>query len=256
MELLHYIDIGNVVDSNKTHVILSVPLLDRQNASYLGKKEDDYDAEGAMVFIVATVSIYSLGIVAFIAGHLFDKSKRLANDLKTSEYISTFNSAHLEQLSKMYMLRFMQRKLLAQYNMLDDKSGRNIHVRRSNVASYRNECRPGGSMDNIPRIFQDAALRRSTYLLDTISSVNRSSISSEAISLTNVSDDISMDSNGVEPVSGSSSMQNVDQIFVDDVSYADVNDDANEFKIAQCNQKREFDDEIRIILEDSKDDLK
>ena len=198
MDILKSIEHRNILDANKTHIVLSVPLVIARNESKFGTKEDDYDPEGAMLFIVVTVSIYSLGIVAFVFGHISRKSKNLTESIQTSEYISTFNTEHLNNLSKLYMLRCMQGKMLARYHMLSENPRRNIQVNK--MRCQRGHAYENRSTKYFPRIFQDITMDHSVCSENSRASCYSSSDNFERV--TNCSDDdnsVALDSDDAHP---------------------------------------------------------
>lgn len=97
--------------------------LDGAFATYNTVTEEPADAaaddqEGAMLFIVVTVCVYSLGIVAFIASHLYKKRETKLQDMQISDYLASVHSHTLARIERMDTIRNVQYKLPEEYRHL------------------------------------------------------------------------------------------------------------------------------------------
>ena len=106
-------------------------LFGAKTATYLDKAVDaenisqssasltaDADQEGAMLFIVVTVCVYSLGIVAFISSHLYKKRETKIQDMQISDYLRSVNSLSLARIERMDTIRHVQFKLPKEYRSM------------------------------------------------------------------------------------------------------------------------------------------
>ena len=80
------------------------------------------DQVGAMLFVVITVCVYSLGIVAFIASHLYKNHERKIQDMQISDYLASVRSLSLARTERMDTIRHVQYKLPVEYrNLIEQK---------------------------------------------------------------------------------------------------------------------------------------
>ena len=111
------------VNSNVQFVTRTVGLLnsstDVENISQSSARlTADADQEGAMLFIVVTVCVYSLGIVAFIASHLYKKRETKIQDMQISDYLRSVHSLSLVRTERMDTIRHVQFKLPKEYRSM------------------------------------------------------------------------------------------------------------------------------------------
>ena len=78
----------------------------------------DADQDGAMLFIVVTICVYSLGIVAFIASHLYKKRETKIQDMQISDYLRSVNSLSLARIERMDTIRQVQFKIPKEYRSM------------------------------------------------------------------------------------------------------------------------------------------
>ena len=62
-------------------------------------RESDY--RGAMIFIVITLCVYSLGITAFVAGHIYRRTESKIQEMQISDYLSSMYTQKLERIVRL-----------------------------------------------------------------------------------------------------------------------------------------------------------
>lgn len=56
------------------------------------------DGQGAMMFIVITLCVYSVGIAAFVAGHIYRRSDTKLQDAQISDYLSSIYTRKIDRI--------------------------------------------------------------------------------------------------------------------------------------------------------------
>lgn len=109
MSALEYI--GNVSRASyANHKIVGINNTSLVNTTEIAKYDRESDNNGAIMFIVLTLCIYSLGITAFIAGHIYKRSENKIMDLQISEFFSSSFVANLDQVTNMERIKVMTAK--------------------------------------------------------------------------------------------------------------------------------------------------
>ena len=80
------------------------------------------DYQGAMLFVVVTVCVYSLGIVAFIASHLYKRQETKLQDMQISEYLNSVESHLLARFERLDTIRQVQNKVPVEFRSLIEKA--------------------------------------------------------------------------------------------------------------------------------------
>ena len=112
---------------NRTSNVLFVTSLDKpvdiENITQSSRRlTADVDQVGAMLFVVVTICVYSLGIVAFIASHLYKKRETKIQDMQISDYLKSVHSLSLARIERMDTIRYVQFKLPEEYrSMIEHK---------------------------------------------------------------------------------------------------------------------------------------
>lgn len=68
------------------------------------------DDHGAMMFIVLTLCVYSLGIVAFVVGHLNRRPESKIQDMQISDYLSSVYTRQLDRIVRLERIKATSEK--------------------------------------------------------------------------------------------------------------------------------------------------
>ena len=93
-------DYGNV-----TFLLLNSTLVNATLHAAPNGSEPLYDHSDALMFIIVTLCVYSIGIAAFVAGHIYKRSDRKFQDQQISEYLSSVYHSELEKVERLDNVR-------------------------------------------------------------------------------------------------------------------------------------------------------
>ncbi|KAK3581918.1 hypothetical protein CHS0354_037591 [Potamilus streckersoni] len=100
---------NSVVNNNNNSLTLLSLHTSQNNFVDPTESSSDYDTHGAMLFIVFTMTVYSMGIVLFIASHFHAKHPHAEEEGQISSYLKSRNLQ--DQTHRLHLLNEIRQTL-------------------------------------------------------------------------------------------------------------------------------------------------
>lgn len=160
------------------------------NCSSSVQSQEAYDATGAASFIVVTVVVYGLGIMAFIAGHIQKRNVNRDEETHISRYLK--NGNFIVSTAKKQTAVQQARTLLTSVSIPDSNYSRRCSEADSIFTSDLFDLSVNSCDGDTPPIGEDGNARKVRFSLSSVKTplIPENSMEYNDISPTSVKDDV------------------------------------------------------------------
>lgn len=100
------------------------------------------DGHGAMLFIVITLCVYSLGIAAFVAGHIYRRAETKLQDAQIADYLSSIYTRKIDRIVRLERIQATAatvHRLLEHGNMNNDDVEEKLHQTLGDITEFEED---------------------------------------------------------------------------------------------------------------------